>query len=117
MKPLSLATLAELAGAKVIRGNGERVAFGVSIDSRSIKPGELFVAIRGPKNDGHDHLAEAAERGAIAAMVQKQEVGKVPVGFSIGVGDGQFRQEQHEGDAGRRTGHHGSNPSNTGKSE
>jgi len=83
MKPLSLATLAELAGAKLIRGNGERVAFGVSIDSRSIKPGELFVAIRGPKNDGHDHLAEAAERGAIAAMVQKQEVGKVPVGFSI----------------------------------
>jgi UDP-N-acetylmuramoyl-tripeptide--D-alanyl-D-alanine ligase len=83
MKPLSLATLAELAGAKVIRGNGERVAFGVSIDSRSIKPGELFVAIRGPKNDGHDHLAEAAERGAIAAMVQKQEVGKVSVGFSI----------------------------------
>lgn len=83
MKPLSLATLADLAGAKLIRGNGERVAFGVSIDSRSIKPGELFVAIRGPKNDGHDHLAEAAEKGAIAAMVQKQEVGKVPVGFAI----------------------------------
>ena len=83
MKPLSLATLADLAGAKLIRGKGERVAFGVSIDSRSIKPGELFVAIRGPKNDGHDHLAEAAEKGAIAAMVQKQEVGKVPVGFAI----------------------------------
>ena len=65
MKPLSLSTLADLAGAKVIRGNGERVAFGVSIDSRTIKPGELFVAIRGPKHDGHNHLAEAAAKGAI----------------------------------------------------
>ena len=83
MKPLSLSTLSELAGAKVIRGNGERVAFGVSIDSRSIRPGELFVAIRGAKHDGHDHLAEAAEKGAIAALVQKQEVGKVPTGFGL----------------------------------
>ena len=83
MKPLSLSTLADLAGAKLIRGNGERVAFGVSLDSRSIKPGELFVTIRGPKHDGHSHLAEAAEKGAIAALVQKQEVKKIPAGFGL----------------------------------
>lgn len=83
MKPLSLSTLAELAGAKMIRGNGERVAFGVSIDSRSIKPGDLFVAIRGPKHDGHDHVAEAAEKGAIAALVQKQPAAKMSAGFGL----------------------------------
>ncbi|NDC80045.1 MAG: UDP-N-acetylmuramoyl-tripeptide--D-alanyl-D-alanine ligase [Verrucomicrobia bacterium] len=83
MKPLSISTLSDLAGADLIRGNGERVAFGVGIDSRSIKPGELFVAIRGPKHDGHDHVVEAAERGAIAALVQKREVGKLPSGFAL----------------------------------
>ena len=42
---------------------------GVSIDSRTIKSGELFVAIHGPRHDGHDHLAAAFERGAVAAIV------------------------------------------------
>lgn len=42
---------------------------GVSIDSRTILPGELFVAIRGPRFDGHDFLASAAARGAAAAVV------------------------------------------------
>lgn len=83
MKPLSLSTLAELAGAKMVRGNGERVAFGVGIDSRTIKPGELFVAIRGPRHDGHDHIPSAAEKGAIGALVARQDVGKVPAGFSV----------------------------------
>ena len=83
MKPLSLSTLAELAGAKMVRGSGERVAFGVSIDSRTIKPGELFVAIRGPKHDGHDHLAGAATRGALGAVVTREEVGSVPAGFAL----------------------------------
>lgn len=42
MKSLSLSTLAELAGAELIAGNGERVATGVGIDSRTIHPGELL---------------------------------------------------------------------------
>src|SRR5437660_2863021 len=45
-----------------------RVA-GVSIDSRTIRAGELFIAIHGPRHDGHDHVASALERGAIAAVV------------------------------------------------
>jgi len=42
---------------------------GVAIDTRKLKPGDLFVAIRGERVDGHDYLAEAAERGAVAALV------------------------------------------------
>ena len=83
MKPLSLSTLAELAGAKIVRGSGERVAFGVAIDSRTVKPGELFVAIKGPKHDGHDHVAGAATRGALAAVVSREDVGQVPTGFAL----------------------------------
>ena len=82
MKSLSLSTLSDLAGAEMICGNGERVASGVGIDSRTIRPGELFVAIRGGKHDGHDHVREAAEKGAIAALVEKKETGKVPTGFA-----------------------------------
>ena len=42
---------------------------GVSIDSRTVQPGELFIAIRGPRHDGHDFLAGALERGAAAGVV------------------------------------------------
>src|SRR2546423_13064849 len=45
-----------------------RVA-GVSIDSRTIRAGELFFAIHGPRHDGHDHERGALERGALAAVV------------------------------------------------
>src|SRR5579859_3488142 len=50
-----------------------RVA-GYSIDSRTIRPGELFIAIHGPRHDGHDHVAGALERGAIAAVVAAAKV-------------------------------------------
>ena len=43
---------------------------GVSIDSRTVRDGELFVAIRGPRFDGHDFVAAALQRGAVAAVVQ-----------------------------------------------
>jgi UDP-N-acetylmuramoyl-L-alanyl-D-glutamate--2,6-diaminopimelate ligase len=42
---------------------------GISDDSRTLRPGEVFVAIRGRSDDGHRHLAEAVERGAVAAVV------------------------------------------------
>jgi UDP-N-acetylmuramoyl-tripeptide--D-alanyl-D-alanine ligase len=45
---------------------------GVSIDSRTVGPGELFVAIKGPRFDGHDFLAAAAARGARAALVHRE---------------------------------------------
>ncbi len=44
---------------------------GFSIDSRSIRPGELFFAIRGERNDGHDFVGQAIERGALAVVVER----------------------------------------------
>jgi UDP-N-acetylmuramoyl-tripeptide--D-alanyl-D-alanine ligase len=52
-----------------------RVA-GVSIDSRTVRAGELFIAIHGPRHDGHDHVAGALERGALAAMVAQTQLGR-----------------------------------------
>src|SRR5437016_14097846 len=51
---------------------------GVSIDSRTIRTGELFIAIHGPSHDGHDHVAGAFERGAVAAVVAAAKVGQFP---------------------------------------
>jgi UDP-N-acetylmuramoyl-tripeptide--D-alanyl-D-alanine ligase len=46
-------------------------ATGISIDTRSLVSGDLFVALRGPNHDGHDFVAAALERGAAAAMVDR----------------------------------------------
>ena len=43
---------------------------GLSDDSRQVGPGEIFVAVRGGRDDGHHHLGEAAARGAVAAVVE-----------------------------------------------
>ncbi len=47
------------------------VANGVSIDSRTVAAGDLFVALKGPVFDGHDFVAKAFEAGAAAAMVHR----------------------------------------------
>jgi UDP-N-acetylmuramoyl-tripeptide--D-alanyl-D-alanine ligase len=44
---------------------------GVSIDSRTLQPGDLFVAIRGEVHDGHDHVERAFAAGAAAAVVER----------------------------------------------
>lgn len=50
---------------------GQDVTFnGVCSDSRAIVPGSLFIALRGPNHDGHEHVAAAAEAGAVAALVE-----------------------------------------------
>ncbi|HEX6614397.1 MAG TPA: UDP-N-acetylmuramoyl-tripeptide--D-alanyl-D-alanine ligase [Rhodanobacteraceae bacterium] len=45
---------------------------GVSTDSRKVGADELFVALKGERHDGHEHLAQAAERGASGAMVMRR---------------------------------------------
>ena len=48
---------------------------GVSIDSRAVKPGHLFVALKGGSADGHDYIPKALENGAVA-VVGEREVGR-----------------------------------------
>ncbi|HEV2133673.1 MAG TPA: UDP-N-acetylmuramoyl-tripeptide--D-alanyl-D-alanine ligase [Terracidiphilus sp.] len=50
---------------------GALVASGYSIDSRTIAPGELFFAVKGERFDGHDFVAAAVTRGAVAAVVSR----------------------------------------------
>jgi UDP-N-acetylmuramoyl-tripeptide--D-alanyl-D-alanine ligase len=48
---------------------------GFSLDSRQVKPGHLFFALKGERTDGHSHLAEVAAKGAIAAVVASDYCG------------------------------------------
>lgn len=64
-------TSAEAEAATGGRGNRPWRASGVSIDSRTLAPGDLFVALTGERHDGHDHLAAAFAAGAAAALVTR----------------------------------------------
>ncbi len=55
---------------------------GVSIDSRTIRHGELFIAIRGPRHDGHAFVAQALATGALAAVVQDGAYSDFPAEIS-----------------------------------
>lgn len=59
--------LLKLAGAKDKSGDKFEIN-AVTEDSRRVRPGALFVAIRGEHTDGHDHIADAAARGATAVL-------------------------------------------------
>jgi UDP-N-acetylmuramoyl-tripeptide--D-alanyl-D-alanine ligase len=72
--------LAEAAAALGARRSGPDALFtGVSTDSRSIKEGDLFVALRGERFDGHDFLKSVAAAKAAAAMVDSKYRGEYPV--------------------------------------
>lgn len=53
-------------------------ATGVSIDTRTLQPGDLFVALKGEHLDGHDYVAQAFAAGASAALVSKDYVSPNP---------------------------------------
>ncbi|MBI2461913.1 MAG: UDP-N-acetylmuramoyl-tripeptide--D-alanyl-D-alanine ligase [Candidatus Rokubacteria bacterium] len=80
----TMADLLHATEGTLIGGDAARSATGVSIDSRTLRPGEVFFAIRGPRHDGHDYLAQAIERGAAAAVVSRRpERLAPPVGFPV----------------------------------
>jgi UDP-N-acetylmuramoyl-tripeptide--D-alanyl-D-alanine ligase len=65
----SLWTASEAATATGGRNTRDWSATGVSIDSRTVASGDLFVALAGPNFDGHDYVKDALAKGAAAAMV------------------------------------------------
>lgn len=72
----TLREIAEAAGGRIVgpAGAGESRPTGASIDSRTLKPGDLFFAIAGPRHDGHTFVADAFGRGAAAAVVSNASV-------------------------------------------
>ena len=80
-------TAAEAEAATQGAASGWRAVTGVSIDTREIAPGEMFVALAGEHRDGHAFVADALARGAGAAMVTHRPEGVAPDAPLLVVGD------------------------------
>jgi UDP-N-acetylmuramoyl-L-alanyl-D-glutamate--2,6-diaminopimelate ligase len=75
--------------AKLLRGidtragaaHGDLEILDIAYDSRLVKPGTLFVAIRGEKTDGNKYVSEAANLGAVAIISEQENTGALPAEF------------------------------------
>jgi len=74
--------IAAWAGGTIVAGDGGATVTVVCSDSRAIKAGDCYVAIRGERFDGHDFLGEVARLGAAGAIVEKT-VANLPPGFVV----------------------------------
>ncbi len=82
MDATPLSQIAAWAGGRLATGNPAATVTTISSDSRALRPGDLFLAIRGEKFDGHTFLAEAARLGAIGAIVETEMPG-LPAVFAL----------------------------------
>lgn len=74
---MKLSKAAEVLG---VAGQSQDAEFqSISIDTRTLSPGDLFIAIRGPHFDGHDFIEKAAEKNAAAAMVMQFSSSPIPL--------------------------------------
>ncbi len=70
LETMSLSRLQEPLSGRLVGADAGFAA--VSTDSRTIQPGQLFIALTGPRFDGHAYLADVAARGAVAALVERE---------------------------------------------
>src|SRR6202521_5678147 len=77
---LTLSRIAEFiaAAGEAATGkyDGHAMAQGYSIDSRTLRPGELFFAVKGERLDGHDFVEQALQKGAAAAVVSRADLSR-----------------------------------------
>lgn len=76
MRPLSLSELQQPLDARLCGADSEFAS--VSTDSRTARSGDLFVALRGERFDGHAFLAQVEQSGVVAALVSTPVAGDLP---------------------------------------
>jgi UDP-N-acetylmuramoyl-tripeptide--D-alanyl-D-alanine ligase len=80
VKALDVQTIAAAAGGRLIGPDCRRQVTGVSTDTRTLKPGDLFVALSGERFDGHDFIPAALSAGAAALLVRSDRATARPAG-------------------------------------
>jgi UDP-N-acetylmuramoyl-tripeptide--D-alanyl-D-alanine ligase len=75
--PIRLNEIVAATGGRLVNGRELKVT-GVSVDTRTLKPGDLYVAIRGKRLDGHQFCEQAVEKGAVGVVVDSEAA--VPTG-------------------------------------
>ena len=66
---LTAGWLADAAGGRLVSGDPATIVTGISIDTRTLQQGALYVAIKGERLDGHAFVADAVARGAVGVVV------------------------------------------------
>ncbi len=84
MKPFRIEEIVQATGAELVRGSARAEAAGVSTDTRSLRAGELFLALAGPNHDGNRFGSDALERGAAAVLVSKASAELVALAVARG---------------------------------
>jgi UDP-N-acetylmuramoyl-tripeptide--D-alanyl-D-alanine ligase len=82
MDSIRFEKIAQWAGGRLAAGDPQGAVVSVCTDSRTLKAGDLFVALRGDKFDAHTFIAEAAKRGAAGALVEEFPA-ELPPGFAV----------------------------------
>lgn len=76
MESLSVQEILEATEGRLLRGEPSQLTRSFSTDTRTLRPGDLFIPLKGKRFDGHDFLPEAFARGAIGALLSDPE--KIP---------------------------------------
>lgn len=87
MNPTALSDIAQWSGGHLIQGDPGVSVTDVCTDTRTLKAGDLFIALRGENFDAHTFVAEAARRGASAVLVEEAPAGLPPTTAVILVSD------------------------------
>jgi len=77
MESFSLKELIKAVNGKFLIGDPKMPVENVSIDSRTVKKGEVFFAVKGENYDGHDFIGEAVSRGAAAIVCSNCDIGHI----------------------------------------
>lgn len=71
MKTITIEDFARRCGGQVVNADPQKLVTGYSLDNRSVSMGDIFVAIKGARTDGHLYVQEACKAGAVAALVER----------------------------------------------
>lgn len=77
-RSLSLTRVPDLVAGAVVTGGAEASATGICLDSRQVRPGEIFAALQGARRDGLGFAEEAARKGAVAVLCGAGGPGPLP---------------------------------------
>lgn len=72
MEPKKIKVITDWAGGKLRRGDPDEVVAGISTDSRSLRKGEMFLALTGHRFDGHEFIDEAIKQGASGVIASRR---------------------------------------------
>jgi UDP-N-acetylmuramoyl-L-alanyl-D-glutamate--2,6-diaminopimelate ligase len=75
--------IARLPASTQVVGEPAREVSSIEIDSRAVRPGSLFVALRGQHGDGHDFIPKAIAGGAVALLVEESNLLSPPPGITV----------------------------------